>query len=285
MSQTKYWCFTLNNYTDLDEVTLKAQVLIGEFSYVVYGLEVGAQGTKHLQGYLEVPKRCRLTALKKILGANYHFEARRGTQKQAIDYACKEGNFYEYGQKNVDVRVVTPKSKENLIQNQLKRVHDKIQQGVSLSSIYEEEPLISARFPKYINTVASLRKPPIRSSLVVELHHGPTGSGKTYNAFQRFPDLFSLPVKSGKTLWFNGYDNEPVVLMDDFTGAFALDQLLRLTDQYPIQVETKGGMVWFNPTLIIITSNFKEADWYTYTNRPEHFLALQRRITKRYHIL
>lgn len=295
------WTFTLNNYTEAEVVLLKSLVLTNQVKYIIFGYEVGENGTPHLQGYVELLKRIRLTGLKKIMPARGHYSARLGTQQQAIDY-CRKGeqskkewdelktkgpNFgknakvIELGVKQTQAGS-TLSEKDNLVQERLISMREKIKNGITEKDLYDEEPLMCARFPKYVSKCLSWRKPAIRDNLKVELHVGPTLSGKTHQAFARFPNLYNMPVKSGNTLWFPGYAGEQVVLLDDFKGGFTLDQFLRLTDKYPIQVEDKGGFNWFSPSLIIITSNFEEIHWYDYVKRQEHYLALKRRITLRF---
>jgi len=81
------WVFTLNNPTDADKPD--TWVTSGAATYVVWQMEVGANGTPHYQGYVELTKRSRLSALKK-LAPLAHWELRKGTQQQAIDYCKKE---------------------------------------------------------------------------------------------------------------------------------------------------------------------------------------------------
>lgn len=47
------WCFTLNNYTAHDTKCVR-NFAKKHCKFMVYGLEVGAEGTPHLQGYLEL---------------------------------------------------------------------------------------------------------------------------------------------------------------------------------------------------------------------------------------
>lgn len=57
--------------------------------FVVWQREKGAEGTEHLQGYIELHAPIRLSAMVEWLrGA--HFEPRRGTRDQARDYCMKE---------------------------------------------------------------------------------------------------------------------------------------------------------------------------------------------------
>lgn len=95
MTQQMYnWCFTLNNYTDEEIVAIKAI----DYKYLVFGYEVGENGTPHLQGYIELTKRLRFGGVKKLFPPRVHLEARRGTAEEAADYCKKDGVFFEeYG--------------------------------------------------------------------------------------------------------------------------------------------------------------------------------------------
>lgn len=82
--------FTINNYTadDLTAVrSVKSPVL------VVYGVEKGAQGTPHLQGYVEHLEgvRIRRSQLEKALGGRAWLSVARGDEFQAAGYCVKDG--------------------------------------------------------------------------------------------------------------------------------------------------------------------------------------------------
>lgn len=61
----KHWCFTFNNYTKSEIVPIVAEFQLICEKYV-FQEEIGENGTKHLQGYIELINKKRLTALKKI---------------------------------------------------------------------------------------------------------------------------------------------------------------------------------------------------------------------------
>lgn len=93
--QTRHWCFTLNNWQAADDDALK---LLGPtLSYLVYGYETSASGTKHFQGYAVFPKILRLSEAKSKLPGSPHLEPKRGSPKQASDYCKKDGVFQEFG--------------------------------------------------------------------------------------------------------------------------------------------------------------------------------------------
>lgn len=84
----KRWCFTVNNPTfDLPVNAIHARI-----SYLVYQLEMGANGTPHLQGYLEVSgNRTRRSFLVGAIPwlAGAHVEVARGTPQQNYEYCTK----------------------------------------------------------------------------------------------------------------------------------------------------------------------------------------------------
>lgn len=87
----KKWCFTLNNYNSDEYETL---VHLGReiTTCFIIGKEVGKNGTPHLQGYWELKKRMRLSALKK-LNERIHWERTKGSREQNIAYCSKEGDY------------------------------------------------------------------------------------------------------------------------------------------------------------------------------------------------
>lgn len=96
--QSRHWCFTLNNYTAEDVASLDALGTSDEVSYVVYGKEVGANGTPHLQGYIIFARKKRMREASRYFIANPHLEAKRGTPEQAAQYCKKGGDFTEHGE-------------------------------------------------------------------------------------------------------------------------------------------------------------------------------------------
>lgn len=80
-----YWVFTINNPSE--QLAFDDRV-----AYAVWQKEKGENGTEHFQGYLELSKKGRISAVKALGGemVRAHLERRRGTQEQARAYAMKE---------------------------------------------------------------------------------------------------------------------------------------------------------------------------------------------------
>lgn len=95
------WVFTWHNYSekDIEKLNYMAGIQystanrVKTFKFLIFAKEVGGAGeTPHLQGYCEMVKRQRLTAMKEIFGNNtIHFEPARGTRQANVEYIEKEG--------------------------------------------------------------------------------------------------------------------------------------------------------------------------------------------------
>lgn len=84
---SRAYVFTLNN-PSFPAADLPAG--LDHERYVSWQLERGdAEGTPHIQGYVELSRPTRLAPLKTWL-PTAHFEARRGTREQARDYTRKD---------------------------------------------------------------------------------------------------------------------------------------------------------------------------------------------------
>lgn len=89
-ASAKNWCFTINNPVTSDKP------LEWDVNYVIFQTEKASTGTIHYQGYVELAKQSRLSALKKI-NSRAAWYPRKGTQEQAIAYCTKKDETYVEG--------------------------------------------------------------------------------------------------------------------------------------------------------------------------------------------
>ncbi len=278
MARSKSWIFTLNNPESTPEDYLVLMEGKNDLTYMIFQQEVGENGTPHYQGYVETRINKRLNQMRSTYDARAHWEPRRGSQQQAIDYCSKEetrvAGPWQCGEKRI-----TAQGRRN----DIVAFKDAIQSGMNMRDLIDTFTVQVARFPKFYTTVRQCTMPERENELIVRLNFGPTGAGKTRYAYDNYDGdtMFVMPLQNG-TLWFDGYDGHTVVLLDDFAGRMSkvpLDFTLRVLDRYPVQVPIKGGFRWWLPNEIIITSNFHPRQWYTWDGREQQYAALMRRIT------
>lgn len=279
--QTKYFVFTLNNYTSTQIDALDSWVHTS-CTFATWGFEIGDSGTPHLQGYLELRTRKRRSTLKRELseiGLNsIHLERRRGTGQQASDYCHDPDKVHEqpgffYG---------TLAQPEQGKRNDLAALREDLLDGQPLRHIAENHFGSFLRYQRGILAFRNVVAPQRMWPTDVQVLWGNTGVGKTRRVFQEVA-LENMYVHQG-TQWFDGYDGQTDVLFDEYSGSyFPLPYLLKLLDRYPMQVPIKGGFVSWIPRRIWITSNYPPTEWYP-NARPEHVAAMLRRITNTEHM-
>lgn len=273
----RYWCFTVNNYTPEEEKQLAAAVdNNADVSYIGFGREIGANGTPHLQGYLELVSKLRLGGVRLIAGlGRAHLELRKGSQAEARDYCTKESTddnpFEEYG-----TLVETNQGRRN----DIAAVRELLDSGASELEIAESHFGSWIRYRKSFTQYANLRNKKVARDVRVMVLFGKPGTGKTRLIFEKEEDLFIAPCEDLK--WFDGYNGEKAILIDDYRGGGQYSFLLRLLDRYPVSLPVKGGFVPLQATRIYITSNLGPDEWGIAS---DHIGALQRRIHKCHRIM
>lgn len=94
---SRRWVFTLNNYTPVEVNTIRTVFNSDRVTYAVFGREIGANGTPHLQGFVILSSARRLVFCRRRIANRAHFQTARGTSQQAADYCKKDGDFEEFG--------------------------------------------------------------------------------------------------------------------------------------------------------------------------------------------
>jgi len=258
--QSTRWCFTLNNFTPDEYANIKKL----ECKYSVIGKEVGDHGgTPHLQGFIIFKKKLSLSGVKKLL-PRAHLEVAKGTSVQAADYCKKDGDYDEMGEvpsqgKRTDLEAAT----------------DLIREGASMLQVAESCPTTFVKFGRGLRDLKlTLDKPYTPSGLRGEWYWGAPGTGKSRKAREENPDAF---LKS-QNKWFDGYNGESVIILDDMDTNVLGHYLKIWADRYPCTGETKGGTINLSHDKFIITSNYSiEGLW------PDDE-EMQTAISRRFHV-
>lgn len=272
----KYWMFTINNPTSSADDLVKRYTDYKTVQAFVFQKEKGAEGTIHYQGYIEFKKSTPFDRVKRMVGFQAHIEKRKGTATEAIQYCTKEDTKIEGPWKNGEFTLITEQGNRT----DLQAVVDTIKEAKSLTDVVVSHPKEALKYSKGLQFVyRHFKTPTTPQKPKVWLLYGDTGTGKT-----RFAMSHDRPFKkAGDDSWFDGYDNNDVLVMDDFAGGrskMSLTALLNYLDRYPVKLPVKGDFVDRNCNLIIVTTNIHPQHWYDYNNREAHYKALQRRFTR-----
>jgi len=237
-------CFTLNNWTEEEFDSLKS---MSQVRYMVIGKEVGEEGTPHLQGYVEFTNSKKLVTLKKI-NSRIHWERRFGTAKQASTYCKKDNDFIEVGEMSQQGK-----------RSDLDDVVEMVEKGSSSAEIADTFPKSYLMYGNGIERLRAAKYTDRSEPPCVTWLWGKTGTGKTRTAVESHSSFY---IKDG-TMWWNGYEQQEAIVIDDFDGRWPYRDFLRLLDRYPYQGQFKGGYLKINSPFIYITCEFP----------PEHFWA------------
>lgn len=261
VEQLRSFVFTYNNFDDSSIFRIRSAL---DFRYLVVGREVGESGTPHLQGYCQLKSRMRFKKLGKLFP--WHIEPCKGSPEQASAYCKKDNDFEEFG------TICSESKNGERSQERWSKILTMAQEG--------RMDLIQSEFPgEYIRNLRQLKQVHVdtmvpNSSNVVSCLwlYGKPGTGKSRFAFDYDRNAyFKNPNK-----WWDNYQNNKTIVLDDFDKTHAVlgYYLKRWADRYPFLAETKGGSLYPNYSVFIVTSNYRPCDIWDDTTLVE---AINRR--------
>lgn len=84
---------------------------------------------------------------------------------------------------------------------------------------------------------------------------------------------------TGETKWWDGYEGQLGILIDDYNAAWPITYLLKVLHEHEHRVEVKGSTAQLRAKFIVITSNKHPDEWYPNADLNQK-AALKRRITR-----
>lgn len=267
---SRSYCFTLNNYTDTEVSTLSGAQ--DPIKFICWGREVSKSGTPHLQGYVEFSKPIRMVGAKKLPGfgrASLH--NRLGTRAQAIKYCGKDAPLESFGV-----------CKGQGSRSDLLAVKEIIDDGGTLLDVADASFGTYLRYERGIRSYKRLKQQDRDWEMEVLVFWGVPGSGKSRKAYE-YGDVYFVPTpRDGSAVWFDGYEGQETIVLDDFYGWLRWSFLLKLLDRYPMELPVKGGFERMRSRRVVITSNTNPSQWYDYDEKKQ-VSALKRRVTEVWH--
>lgn len=245
----KRWCITLNNYTE-DEYTKFQKYITDYCTYGIIGKELSESGTPHLQAYISLKKRMRLTTLKNSLLYRAHYIHAKGSPGQNQQYCSKEGNFWENGK--------IPKYGNGKAQGSFDEACtsfiETVESGSSVKEyMYDYPKAWLLHGQKFLSNFYASASETLRPNFYAIWIWGDTGIGKSHFAFNTFPGAYR---KIPNIKWWTGYRLERQVVVDEINvDTVDISYWLTWCDKWKISVEVKGGHIPLLADEFIFTSN------------------------------
>lgn len=219
-------------------------------AYIRGQLESGANtGYLHWQLLVVCQKKTRLGGIKKVFGDGVHAELTRSDAAEQYvwkDDTAVAGTRFELGSKP--------------FKRNSKRDWDAIWDAAVAGRLVDIPA--SVRVSSY-SSICRITKDHLRPQALeryVCVFVGGTGLGKSRRAWHEAG--FDAYPKDPNTKFWDGYQGQEHVVMDEFRGKIDISNILRWTDRYPVSVETKGSGVVFSARRLWITSNLHPSRWY-----------------------
>lgn len=236
--------------------------IFSEYSDIIRFLIVGKETcpkTKkmHWQGYFQFYEPQRMTKFQFIIEDKCHLESQRGTNFQASSYCMKDGVYQTYGLQ----------SKQGA-RTDMEHLRKMIIDGSKHMDCYKEHFSSYLRyrsyFDKYRETFLKEQGKKFRN-VEVEILSGPTRSGKTRKYLYTKDNKYNenvFKINCNNIDWFDGYQGEPILILDEFKNQIQLTKMLELLEGHICRLPIKGAHTYALWTKVVVTTNLKKSEIY-----------------------
>lgn len=211
----------------------------------------------HTQAIVQFNSKVRLSTVRQALSDTAHWEPVQNIPA-CIAYCQKEDTRKE-GPWCHGINPLLPRKRKT------------VDTSLSLKDLALEHPFRVKQLKELKGVLTSPRNHSCQGIWIT----GETGTGKSKIAHLIGSFMGDYYVKDS-TKWWDCYDSERLVILDDYRGEWQPQELLTTIDRYPKRVEYKGGYTQLKAAMVIITSNRTLDECYNTDLKTKQ--ALRRRI-------
>lgn len=295
------WCYTAFPPTGIHLTVAEVEIACEKeraengkchLKYLIWQEEICPRtGQRHLQLYGEFKNPVAGSYLGRVLLRGrelergddgqwlrrMHHEPRRGSPEQARDYCRKEQSRhagpFEYG----------TFGKGQGERSDLQVYSARIIADPNLKRVAAEFPHMVVKYPRGTELLISVApKPKVPWSIPkIYVLLGPPGCGKTRWVYDHASeeDIYEYGMYSTGAVWFDGYEEQPVILFDEFDNDIGLPQLNKLLGGYGNRVNCKGSTKRFaGIKVVVFTSNATDLSQLWKNPDPAKLAGFERRL-------
>nr|WDW25878.1 MAG: replication-associated protein [Cressdnaviricota sp.] len=274
----RWWFFTWNNPSHPEEKERLLSIYGTGKRFVKFQYEKGKNGTLHYQGVLYNDLQITCSALlKRHPGLGYLAPCK--SIAGAVEYCGKE-----------DSRVDGPWEAGTLPaqgkRSDLLECKSIIDGGGGMAELYEQQFSNAIRYGRGLSQyVSHVNRDKVRTwQTVCYAYYGEAGTGKTEAAKIESAKWgggtfwLTLEGGTGGKVWWDGYNGEENIIIDEFNNQMKFADFKRLIDSSPLKIPYKGGYTNFLGKRVWVLSNTHIDWWYHHAARDAHRGALTRRL-------
>ena len=159
-----------------------------------------------------------------------------------------------------------------------------IQAGASIREVARAHPVQFIKFNRGLHSLVQMMSEPRRLDMMPRcfVMFGGTGTGKSARAWGlsgTFPTgMYAKSAALGN--WWDMYQGEEAVFLDEFRGQMTITDFLQLVDVYPWISQNKGGTVNHRGSTFIFASPVNPLEWWDWTGKEGKQFQLERRLTE-----
>ena len=288
------WIFTINNPVQTETELFEYLKGLYNVRYFVFAKEKGdKEETIHFQGYIEFSEPKYFSKMKNDFSEPYvkpsaHIQMRKGTKKQARDYAKKVGEYADKKHTQIgEALEYGTLPGESGQRTDLENIVQMINDDIPLNDIKAAYPSQYLMYHKniehlYNRHLAEKYKKTRRLDLEVTYLYGAAGAGKTRCILDLHGDDKVYRVTDYSDLPFDNYDGEEVLIFEEYRSQIKIDQMLNYLDIYPLRLRARYNNKVACYQKVYVVSNWKPYEQYknVQLEHPETWRAFVRRFHK-----